>query len=39
MKRIEIKIVVDENQKEDLKRFISDCKKHGFEIKRMIFAI
>ena len=34
MKRIEIKIVVDENQKEDLKRFISDCKKHGFEVTR-----
>lgn len=34
MKRIEIKIIVEENQKEDLKRFISDCKKHGFEVTR-----
>lgn len=32
MKRIEIKIIVDENQKEDLEMFISDCKAHGFNV-------
>ena len=32
MKRIEIKIIVEENQKEDLEMFISDCKAHGFNV-------
>lgn len=31
---MEIKILVQEHQKEDLQRFIEDCKIKGFEVTR-----